>query len=211
MTESQAVVEPDRSRWSGILGWLATLAVAAAAALIVIWSGLAFNIVSTDSMVPTLSPTDMVITVDPKLIQPDIGSVVVFTASFLENDIPPHVHRIVGAESTGEWITKGDNSVDPDPWRVKPENVQGVMVGSAPTQLIRNPVLLGIGMFLVLAILFWPRSNDDESPGESLTEDDRSAARPSDAGLSLLPVDGLDSQPPIPKTKRSEDRSQGQN
>lgn len=189
MSEPIVTEQPDRSRRSGILGWLVTVAIAAAAVWVVLWSGLAFNIVATDSMVPTLDPTDMVITVGTNVIEPEIGSVIVFTADFLDSPIPPHVHRIVGVEPNGNWITKGDNAVNPDPWRVEPADVQGVMIGSAPTQLVRNPVLLGAALFIVLVALFWPRgSKGDEQPDVEGTEEDRELVKPTDdAGVALLP------------------------
>lgn len=167
MTEPPKAEEPGRGLWSGVFGWLVTALIGVAAVWVVLWSGLAFNIVTTDSMEPTLYPSDMVITVGPNAIQPEIGDVVVFTARFLETDIPPHVHRIIGVEPDGNWITKGDNATNPDPWRVNPQAVTGTMIGSAPTKLIRSPLLLGLGMFVVLAILFWPRKGKDDQPPAS--------------------------------------------
>lgn len=195
MKNSEVADAPGRSRWSGILGWLGTLAISVAFAGIVIWSGLAFNIVATDSMVPTLDPTDMVVTVGPNVIEPEIGSVVVFTATLFGNDIPPHVHRIIGVEPNGDWITKGDNAVKPDPWRVKPQDVTGVMIGAVPTQLIRNPVLLGAGLFAMLVLLFWPRNGKDDEPDK----DGETAEASSDPEVAVTSANpGPDLSPDLP-------------
>ncbi len=162
---------PTAKRGSGLLGWIATVLIGIGAAAIVVWSGLSFNVVATDSMVPTFDPTDMVVSVDPKLKQPVVGEVVIFTAEFLDTPIPPHVHRIVGVEPDGNFITQGDNASQPDPWRVDPANVQGVVVGSVPTALVRNPVVLGGALFVFLAILLWPRKSNDDDEGEHAAKD----------------------------------------
>lgn len=195
MNDSDTVPKPARSRWSGLFGWFVTFLIGAATAGLVVWSGLSFNIVATDSMVPTLDPSDMVLTIGPHVKEPEIGSVVVFTANFLGTDIPPHVHRIIGVEPNGDWITKGDNAVKPDPWRVKPQDVTGVMIGAVPTQLIRNPVLLGAGLFAMLVLLFWPRKGKDDEPDKA-GEAAEASSDPEVAVTSANP--GPDLSPDLP-------------
>lgn len=176
--------EPERKKRSGVFGWLATFALAGALAWVIVWSGLSFNVVATDSMMPTLDPTDMVVSVDPKINHPDVGDVAVFTADLWGTPIPPHVHRIIGIDKNGNYITKGDNAAKPDPWVVKPQDVHGVVIAHAPTALIRNPFLLGGALFIMLALLFWPRGRDDEpeSPTESMPDE------PIDADTAIIDV-----------------------
>lgn len=176
--------EPERKKRSGVLGWLATFAFAGVLAWVIIWSGLSFNVVATDSMMPTLDPTDIVISVDPHINHPDVGDVAVFTADLYGTPIPPHVHRIIGIDKNGNYITKGDNAVKPDPWVVKPQDVQGVVIAHAPTALIRNPLLLGGALFIMLALLFWPRGRDDDADpqGEPMPDE------PIDADTAIIDV-----------------------
>lgn len=183
-----SVADDKPKRRSGWISWLLTIAIAASAVGAILWSGLALNIVATDSMVPTLDPTDMVVMVDPKIDQPEVGKIIVFTAQFFETYIPPHVHRIVGVEPNGDWITKGDNASQVDPWRVKPADVEGVVIGSVPTAVVRNPILLGGALFVVLAILFWPRAKKE--PAAAGEPEGNADAAATDSPTGTPPGDG---------------------
>lgn len=154
--ENNPVSEPPR-RWLNIVAWLMTVAIAVGIVLLIKWAGLAFNVVKTDSMEPTLKPSDMVLTVGSNIHQPQVGDVAIFTTEYLGSAIPPHIHRIVGIDSSGDFITQGDNSPRPDPWRVAPQNVIGVEIASMPSAWIRNPFLYAVLIFLVCVIAFWPR------------------------------------------------------
>src|SRR5659263_300186 len=103
-------------------------------------------------MLPTLKPTDMVISVSPERVEPSVGRIVVFQADFAGQHIPPHVHRIVGRQANGTWQTKGDHSSTPDPWNVQPHQVQGVVIAWIPMRLVRSPLLLGGLVFLVAVV-----------------------------------------------------------
>ncbi len=177
MAETRSVARRRAPR--GLLGWTATALVAAAAFVLVSWAGIAFNVVSTSSMVPTYKPTDMLLTLGPNVKTPGIGDAVVFETDYVGQHIPPHVHRIVARNDDGTWTTKGDANPQPDGWRVQPAAVKGVVVASMPSTVLRNPVLIGLMLFGVLAIGLWPRKKDPkdpEDPGSDDTEPTAGAA-----------------------------------
>ncbi len=147
------------------LGWLVTVGVGVALYLTIGWSGFALNTVTTDSMVPTYKPTDMVLTLSPNLIKPEIGDVIVFAPEFVGQRIAPHVHRIVGTHPDGPWQTKGDAAAEPDGWRVQSSDITGVVVFSMPGALLRSPLLIGGLLFLVVLIGCWPRKSKDDLSG----------------------------------------------
>ena len=98
---------------------------------------------------------------------PQVGDVIVFEAQFYSNHIPPHVHRIVGVEPNGDWITKGDNARTADPWRVQRGDVTGIMLGSIPRWNIFAPFIVGLGAFVLIVVFAWPRSGDDVDGDDS--------------------------------------------
>ena len=151
-----------RAKRANIVGWLITVALTAGAALLILWSGLVVNAVATSSMVPTYKPTDMVVTIGTNVHAPKIGDAIVFEADYLGQHVPGHVHRIVAQNSDGSWTTKGDANADPDGWRVQPKDIRGTVIFSMPSRMLRNPVLIGLLLFGVLAVAFWPRNG---SPG----------------------------------------------
>ena len=159
------------------LGWLLTLGFGAGAYLIIVWSGLAINTVATDSMEPTYAPTDIVFTLGPDRIETTVGEAIVFETEYLGTYIPPHMHRIIEHSSADDTFrTQGDNAVDPDGWVVQREGIKGVAVFSLPGWTLRNPLVLGGLIFLVVVIAVWPRKGDeDESAAAEGTADTASA------------------------------------
>ena len=160
--------QPRLSVMLALAGWLATLAMAAAVYILVQWSGAALNTVATDSMVPTYQPTDMVFSLSPERITPKIGEAIIFETDYVGQHIPGHIHRIVGRNSDGSWITRGDANADPDGWRVPPTGIKGVAVFSIPGGLLRDPRLIGGMLFVLLAVWLWPREGDEDDDEETL-------------------------------------------
>ncbi len=158
------------SRWRNLIGWVATFAVAGALAGLVLWMGVALNTVTTDSMTPTLQPNDMVLTVSPQRKAPHVGDVIVFEAQFYSNHIPPHVHRIVGVEPNGDWITQGDKAHSADPWRVHPGDVTGIMLASLSRANLITPLIVGLGAFILILVFAWPRASDDDDDTSGPTD-----------------------------------------
>ena len=161
---------PPRSRRRELLSWAVTLLIAAALVAGIRASGLALVVVTTDSMQPTLMPRDYVLTVSPRVVKPEVGSVVVFTPSFAGNQLPAHIHRLVGVNPDGTWQTRGDNANGKDPWSVRPEQVKGVATGvRLPASVTRNPWTIGAGAFLLALLALWrtPRTGDELGGAEA--------------------------------------------
>lgn len=171
------------------VSWLLTLGLLAAGIFLVKWSELKINTVATSSMVPTYNPTDMVISISPKLKVPGVGDAIVFETEFAGQHIPGHVHRINAANSDGSWETQGDANPVPDPWRVQPSGISGVVIWSVPGAIFRSPLLIGGLLFLVAAYSFWPRKKDEHEPTEN-TE-----LEGADSGIDPPMAESLEPQP----------------
>lgn len=147
------------SRTRSVAGWALTLALGLLVFVIVKWLGLGLAVVATDSMVPALAPRDMVLLVSASLLTPERGDIVAFEPVMGDTALPAHTHRLVDGDSTAGWQTKGDASGQPDPWVVAPDQIRGVVVAAVPAGLLRSPILMGLGAFLVAMLAFWPRSD----------------------------------------------------
>lgn len=146
------------------VSWFSLVLCVAAAWGIVWWSGLSFNTVLTSSMVPTYNPGDIVITLGPRAITPRVGKAIVFETDFYGTHIPPHVHRIVAQKANGTWETRGDANPQPDPWDVHPQSVHGTAIAALPGHWVRNPVMIGMLVALILVISFWPSDAEAALP-----------------------------------------------
>ena len=85
----------------------------------------------TGSMIPTIPKGAIVIYKQLEGETLKVGDIIVFNAKS-NNETIRIVHRIVSVGSDGKGIfyrTKGDNNGDIDPWKVRPENIVGVVVG----------------------------------------------------------------------------------
>lgn len=104
------------------------------------------RIVMTNSMAPTYRAGDVILLrMHPQDVQP--GMVISF-----EQNNRLITHRVVGVED-GEYITQGDNSSSPDPWRVAPFSVVGAPVLRLPylghvITFVRQPA----GWFLLVIL-----------------------------------------------------------
>lgn len=121
-------------------------------------------VVHTSSMVPAYDPGDLVI--DRPVtgaLQP--GEVITFLHSGLSSDVV--THRITDVED-GVIHTKGDANRTADVWDIRPDQVQGVVIGSVPGAgyllvYLRSPAgiasiltaILGLG--LLYSLFFPPR------------------------------------------------------
>ncbi len=150
------------ARRTSVAGWALTIALGLLLFFAVKWLGLGLAVVATDSMVPELAPRDMVLLVSASLLTPDEGDIVAFEPVMGDTALPAHIHRLVGGDSTDGWQTKGDASTQQDPWVVAPDQIRGVVVAAVPAGVLRSPILMGIGAFLVAMLAFWPRSDSKQ-------------------------------------------------
>lgn len=149
---------PNRveSRWRSAGGWLIFLGVGW---FVFVFVGLRAFPVLTGSMVPAFDPGDLVITVSPRVVAPEVGRVVVAEPYFTEGGdrLPPIAHRIIGTQEGG-WKTQGDANPEPDGWTVRDQDITSVVVTSVPMDFAGDPrwiaALVGFGALVWL----WPRS-----------------------------------------------------
>lgn len=109
--------------------WTTGIAAVLAVVLgVVAWQeGYRVYVIHTGSMTPTYNPGDIVIDRPPNGIR--IGQVITFHHSDLTTDVV--THRIVFVD--GNLIhTKGDGNRTADVWRIRPDQVRGVVTASVP-------------------------------------------------------------------------------
>ena len=109
--------------------------------------------VSGTSMLPTLTPGDLLVGIRGESVGP--GDIVVFPA-----DGALVVHRIVGGDSRSGYVTKGDNRSTTDLWRPTDPQIVGTVrlripaVGSIVRTLAQPPLpalMAALMTFLVVA------------------------------------------------------------
>src|SRR5690554_5540837 len=85
--------------------------------------------VVTGSMRPTIEPGDVILTA-PSTEPVQVGDVVTFVDPIHgDRDV---VHRVVGFDSDGMVLTKGDANDELDPWALHPDDVRGSVVVQVP-------------------------------------------------------------------------------
>ena len=113
------------------------------------------RVVLTGSMLPGIAPGDVIVTVPVSRRSPEVGDVITYTAQrFDGSEVAPLTHRIIGIDSEGRFITKGDAAADPDVQHPTLTDVTGVLVAVVPRVgvLLQPLVLLGI---LVVILAVW--------------------------------------------------------
>jgi signal peptidase len=104
------------------------------AALMVTFSALSASgvmkarVVLTNSMEPTISPGDIVLTMRPDRIAPAVGKVAAYQARrFDGSPVGVFSHRIIAGDAEQGWVLKGDNNQDPDTQKPKNDDILGVV------------------------------------------------------------------------------------
>lgn len=139
------------------------------------WGGIfGLTIVNGNSMMPTLSSGDLVVT----MRQPSygVGDVVSYVVPRGQAGAGGHViHRIREIDETGPrpvFVSQGDNNPQPDPWRFGPEDVYGRAVARVPglAGAVAGFVFpAAVGAVATLAFLAWAwprRARPGAAPGE---------------------------------------------
>lgn len=158
-TRVRAARAMPKGKAGEVVSWLVTLVLAGVVFALVKFTGLSLLVVTTDSMEPTLMPRDFVVTLSTRVVEPEVGAVVVFEPSFNGATLPAHIHRIVGGNPDGTWTTQGDNANGPDPWLVTGDQITAVATGiTIPHSLTQNPWLYGVGAFILALTLLWPKT-----------------------------------------------------
>jgi signal peptidase len=131
------------------------------------------TIVSGHSMEPTYLTGDLIVS---RCAEPSVGDIVVYQPHELGG--ARIIHRVVGGDATG-WQIQGDNNDWVDPFSTTSDEVLGVAkvhvpkVGLAITA-ITSPWIWASLIVLGLAILVWPRDDDDtdDADGPSALADE---------------------------------------
>jgi signal peptidase I len=86
------------------------------------------RVVLTNSMEPTISPGDIVLTMGPDRITPEVGKVAAYQARrFDGSPVGVFSHRIIAGNSTEGWVMKGDNNRDPDTQKPLNNDILGIV------------------------------------------------------------------------------------
>ncbi len=132
-------------------------------------AALAVGTVDGHSMDGTYSVGDVVLTHQQI---PHVGDVV-----RANRDGTPYVHRVVRIDpASGELTLKGDGNPQADPFKVRPSQVEGVVVahlagGQATAWRLVNTVPARLGMLAGLAVLLlWPTSTGRRRTGSARHE-----------------------------------------
>jgi signal peptidase I len=141
---------------SSTLGW--TLAATILSFVTLNFAGvLEARVVLTGSMVPIINPGDIVITTNPKHLDPVKGKVVTYTVKKLNGTpVALFTHRIIGGDAKTGFIVKGDANPSPDPQKPKISDINGVVLFTIPwLGNVTNPhylillLLAGFGLWLI--------------------------------------------------------------
>lgn len=139
---------------SGVLYGIACAVIVALLAL-GLTGTLAFRVVLTESMEPTINPGDVIVTLSDDVVTPQLDDVVVYLATrFDGTPVALFAHRIIdGSESDG-WIVKGDNNPNADVQHPTSKDISGVVVAVWPGvgKFFNGQVLI---LMAVLVVAVW--------------------------------------------------------
>ncbi len=94
---------------------------------------LAFRVVLTESMMPSIKPGDVIVTISDNVVTPKMDDVVVYIAKrFDGTPVAPFAHRIIGGSADDGWIVKGDNNPNADVQRPTSDDIASVVVAVWP-------------------------------------------------------------------------------
>jgi len=106
----------------------------------VVYYGNHILVVTSDSMLPTLKPHDLIIVKDTNIDQVQVGDIITFDSHMAGIGII--AHRVIAIEDDDGQTgidTKGDNIETADPWTVHEEDFRGTVIEVIPT----------VGIFLI--------------------------------------------------------------
>ena len=123
------------------------------------------RVVLTGSMIPAVNPGDILITVKPSLVAPQVGKIVVYTGKKFDGTVVgSFAHRIIDGDAETGFTVKGDANPDPDTQKPTLDEIEGVVFFRVPflgrllqPQVLMLLLLIGFGISLV-----WSALRDDE-------------------------------------------------
>lgn len=155
-----SVASPAARRWrfAGYALLIAFLALLSVFGIAGVTGVVSLRVVLTGSMMPTINPGDLIITVNDNLVEPHRGDVVVYTGRTFEGKaVAPFAHRIIGGDAETGWIVQGDANPLPDVQHPLAADIESVVVGVIPVigrfinvQFLILVVALGFGVWLIV-------------------------------------------------------------
>jgi signal peptidase len=165
-------------RWRRFLSLLFTVAVVAGT--VYLWparfgGATRLVIVSGSSMEPGYELGDVVVARSAGTSS--VGDVVVFEVPDGEAEGMLVIHRIVGLDADGAFVTQGDNRDTPDQWQLTDDDVVGEPLLHVPKAglviaYLRQWWVVAIVLGLLAMFLLWPTNDrDDEVEGADASDD----------------------------------------
>jgi signal peptidase I len=116
------------------------------------------RVVLTGSMIPTISPGDVVVSTSPSRLKPHLGSIVIYTGKkFDGTSVASFAHRIVAGDAVNGFTVKGDNNPEADVQKPKLEEIEGVVFLTIPflgkllsPQVLIILLLAAFGVWLIV-------------------------------------------------------------
>jgi signal peptidase len=116
---------------------------------------LAFRVVLTESMEPTINPGDVIVTLSDNVVTPQLDDVVVYLATrFDGTPVALFAHRIIDGTEADGWIVKGDNNPNADVQHPTSKDISGVVVAvwTGVGKFFNGQVLI---LMAVLVVAVW--------------------------------------------------------
>ena len=186
-SEHLAQLTPDRSpvpRWRNLLSLLFTVALVAT--VIFLWpaplgGSTRLVIVSGSSMEPTYDFGDVVVTRGGD--RPSVGDAVVFAVPNGTAKGMLVIHRIIGVDDEGYFVTQGDNRDTPDQWQLTDDDIVGqpllhVPKGGHAVWFLQQWMVIAVLLGLLVMFLLWPTKDPQNDEQD---EHDPAGTRDSDA------------------------------
>lgn len=91
------------------------------------------RIVLTQSMEPTISPGDIVLTLNPDRLPPKVGDIATYTGRRFDGTaVATFTHRIISGDAENGFVMKGDNNPAPDTQKPTVADISGVVFYTIP-------------------------------------------------------------------------------
>ena len=110
------------------------------------------RIVLTESMKPTINAGDVVLSLNPNRMPPEVGDVATYTARrFDGSSVASFTHRIISGDAESGFVMKGDNNPAPDTQKPELKDITGVVFYTIP---LIGKLLTPSGLLVLVPSIF---------------------------------------------------------
>jgi signal peptidase I len=110
------------------------------------------RIVLTQSMAPTINPGDIVLSLSPDRLPPQVGDIVTYTGRRFDGTaVASFTHRIISGDAVSGFVTKGDNNPAPDTQQPTLSDISGTVFYTIP---LIGKLLTPRGLLVLVPSLF---------------------------------------------------------